>query len=52
VVEGEPAAALLKFADHVNAELIVIGDIGMGEARRLRLAGFRTGSRIRHPAAS
>jgi nucleotide-binding universal stress UspA family protein len=48
VVEGEPAAALVKFADHVNAELIVIGDIGMGEARRLRLGGVP--DRISHSA--
>jgi nucleotide-binding universal stress UspA family protein len=39
VVEGEPAAALVEFADRVNAELIVIGDVGMGEGGRLRLGG-------------
>jgi nucleotide-binding universal stress UspA family protein/nitrite reductase/ring-hydroxylating ferredoxin subunit len=39
VVEGEPAAALVQFADQVNAELMIIGDVGMGQARRLRLGG-------------
>jgi nucleotide-binding universal stress UspA family protein len=48
VVEGEPAAALVRFADHVNAELIVIGDVGMGGARRLRLGGVP--DRISHSA--
>ena len=48
VVEGEPAAALVKFADHVNAELIMIGEIGMGEARLLRLGGVP--DRISHSA--
>lgn len=48
VLEGEPATALVTFAEHVNAELIVIGDVGMGEARRLRLGGVP--DRISHSA--
>ncbi len=48
VVQGEPAVALVEFADHVNAELIVIGDIGMGGGRRLRLGGVP--DRISHSA--
>src|SRR5579862_3011717 len=48
VVEGEPAQALVEFADRVNAELIVIGDVGMGEGGRLRLGGVP--DRISHSA--
>jgi nucleotide-binding universal stress UspA family protein len=48
VVEGEPAAALVEFADRVNTELIVIGDVGMGEGGRLRLGGVP--DRISHSA--
>src|ERR1017187_8698666 len=52
VVEGEPAAALVAFADRVNTELIVIGDVGMGEGGDGAGWGeFRTKSRIRHRAA-
>jgi nucleotide-binding universal stress UspA family protein/nitrite reductase/ring-hydroxylating ferredoxin subunit len=48
VVEGEPAAALVEFAEHINAELIVIGDVGMGAGRRLRPGGVP--DRISHSA--
>ena len=48
VVEGEPAAALVEFAEHINAELIVIGDVGMGAGGRLRLSGVP--DRISHSA--
>ncbi|MGP0029645.1 MAG: universal stress protein [Acidimicrobiales bacterium] len=48
VVEGEPAAALGEFAEHINAELIVIGDVGMGAGGRLRLSGVP--DRISHSA--
>lgn len=48
VVDGEPATALVEFADRVNAELIVVGDMGMGEGRRLRLGGVP--DRISHSA--
>jgi len=47
-VEGEPAAALVEFAQRVNAELIVIGDVGMGAGGRLRLGGVP--DRISHSA--
>ena len=49
VVEGEPGSALVEFADHVNAELIVVGDVGMGAERRLRLGGVP--DRISHSAS-
>jgi nucleotide-binding universal stress UspA family protein/nitrite reductase/ring-hydroxylating ferredoxin subunit len=48
VVEGEPAAALVETADREDADLIVIGDIGMGPGRRLRLGGVP--DRISHTA--
>ena len=48
VVEGDPAPALVEFADRVNAELMVIGDVGMGEGGRLRLGGVP--DRISHSA--
>ena len=48
VVEGEPAAALVEFADHVNAELMVIGDVGMADGGRVRLGGVP--DRISHSA--
>ncbi len=48
VAEGDPAAAIVEFADHVNAELIVVGDIGMAQGGRLRLGGVP--DRITHSA--
>jgi nucleotide-binding universal stress UspA family protein len=48
VVEGEPAAAMVEFADSINSELIVIGDVGMAEGGRLRLGGVP--DRISHSA--
>lgn len=46
--EGEPAAALLEFAGHAGVDLIVIGDAGMGQLRRVRLGGVP--DRISHTA--
>ncbi len=40
VAEGEPAAVLLEQADRDDADLIVVGDIGMGQGKRLRLGGI------------
>jgi nucleotide-binding universal stress UspA family protein/nitrite reductase/ring-hydroxylating ferredoxin subunit len=48
VVEGEPAAALVEFADRISAELIVVGDVGMQGGGRLRLGGVP--DRISHSA--
>jgi nucleotide-binding universal stress UspA family protein len=48
VAEGEPATAIVELADRVDAELIVIGDLGMGQGRRLRLGGIS--DRISHSA--
>lgn len=48
VIEGEPAASVVEFADRADAELIVVGDIGMGQQRRLRLGGVP--DRISHAA--
>jgi nucleotide-binding universal stress UspA family protein/nitrite reductase/ring-hydroxylating ferredoxin subunit len=38
-IEGEPAAGVVELADRRNAELLVVGDVGMGERRTLRLGG-------------
>jgi nucleotide-binding universal stress UspA family protein/nitrite reductase/ring-hydroxylating ferredoxin subunit len=46
--EGEPAAVLVELADRTDADLLVVGDIGMGQARRLRLGGVP--DRISHTA--
>jgi nucleotide-binding universal stress UspA family protein/nitrite reductase/ring-hydroxylating ferredoxin subunit len=48
VTEGEPAAVVVDAADHADADLIVVGDIGMGQERRLRLGGVP--DRISHAA--
>ena len=47
-IEGEPAAAIVEFADSEEGELVVVGDVGMGQARRLRLGGVP--DRISHEA--
>ena len=36
---GEPGETLAQVAGHVRADLIAVGDVGMGKARRLRLGG-------------
>jgi nucleotide-binding universal stress UspA family protein len=36
---GEPGETLAHVAGHVRADLIAVGDVGMGRARRLRLGG-------------
>ena len=36
---GEPGETLANVAGHVGADLIAVGDVGMGKARRLRLGG-------------
>jgi nucleotide-binding universal stress UspA family protein/nitrite reductase/ring-hydroxylating ferredoxin subunit len=38
-VKGEPAAGVVEIADRRNAELLIVGDIGMGERHMLRLGG-------------
>ncbi|HET9720552.1 MAG TPA: universal stress protein [Solirubrobacteraceae bacterium] len=48
VVEGEAAAALVELADHADAELLVVGDVGMGSGKRMRLGGVP--DRISHSA--
>ena len=48
VPEGEPAVALVELADRADAELIVVGDAGMGQGRRVRLGGVP--DRISHAA--
>jgi nucleotide-binding universal stress UspA family protein/nitrite reductase/ring-hydroxylating ferredoxin subunit len=48
VVDGEPADVLVALADRTDAELVVVGDIGMGQKRRLRLGGVP--DRISHAA--
>src|SRR5256885_1386539 len=39
VVEGEPAAAITEAADRGDADLMVVGDVGMGGPKRFRLGG-------------
>lgn len=48
VAEGEPAAMIVEHADRDDADLIVIGDIGLGQAKRLRLGGIP--DRVSHEA--
>ena len=48
VAEGEPAAVIVELADRADADLIVLGDVGMGQARRLRLGGVP--DRVSHAA--
>jgi nucleotide-binding universal stress UspA family protein len=40
VAEGEPSAVLVDHADRDDADLIVVGDIGLGQRKRLRLGGI------------
>lgn len=46
---GEPGETLSHVAGHVRADLIAVGDVGMGRARRLRLGGVA--ERAAHSAA-
>jgi nucleotide-binding universal stress UspA family protein/nitrite reductase/ring-hydroxylating ferredoxin subunit len=39
VLSGEPADAIAQAASESHAELIVVGDVGMGRLRRFRLGG-------------
>lgn len=48
VAAGEPAPVIAEQADRLDADLIVVGDVGMGQARRLRLGGVP--DRISHGA--
>jgi nucleotide-binding universal stress UspA family protein/nitrite reductase/ring-hydroxylating ferredoxin subunit len=48
VAEGEPADVVVDAADRADADLVVVGDIGMGQERRLRLGGVP--DRISHAA--
>jgi nucleotide-binding universal stress UspA family protein len=48
VAEGEPADIVEAAATRADADLIVVGDIGMGQQRRLRLGGVP--DRITHAA--
>lgn len=48
IAEGEPAAVLVEHASREDADLIVIGDIGLGQERRFRLGGIP--DRISHEA--
>jgi nucleotide-binding universal stress UspA family protein/nitrite reductase/ring-hydroxylating ferredoxin subunit len=40
VAEGEPSAVLVDHADRDDADLIVVGDIGLGQRKRFRLGGI------------
>ena len=46
VVAGEPADAIVELADREDADLVVVGDVGMGGPRRFRLGGVA--DRISH----
>jgi nucleotide-binding universal stress UspA family protein/nitrite reductase/ring-hydroxylating ferredoxin subunit len=48
VAEGEPAAVIVELADRGDADLVVLGDVGMGQAKRLRLGGVP--DRVSHTA--
>jgi nucleotide-binding universal stress UspA family protein/nitrite reductase/ring-hydroxylating ferredoxin subunit len=37
--EGAPAELIVELADRMDADLIVVGDVGMGGAKRFRLGG-------------
>jgi nucleotide-binding universal stress UspA family protein/nitrite reductase/ring-hydroxylating ferredoxin subunit len=39
VVSANPASAITELADRLDADLIVVGDVGMGGPRRFRLGG-------------
>ena len=39
LIEAEPADGIVELADRRDAELLVVGDVGMGAARRFRLGG-------------
>jgi nucleotide-binding universal stress UspA family protein/nitrite reductase/ring-hydroxylating ferredoxin subunit len=39
MLDAEPSAAIVELADRADAQLIVVGDVGMGPARRFRLGG-------------
>ena len=39
VVEGPPAAAVTEAADRADADVIVVGDVGLGGPKRFRLGG-------------
>jgi nucleotide-binding universal stress UspA family protein/nitrite reductase/ring-hydroxylating ferredoxin subunit len=39
VVAGEPAGAIVDAADRMMADLVVVGDVGMGGPKRFRLGG-------------
>jgi nucleotide-binding universal stress UspA family protein/nitrite reductase/ring-hydroxylating ferredoxin subunit len=39
VVEGAPGAAVTEAADRADADLIVVGDVGLGGPKRFRLGG-------------
>jgi nucleotide-binding universal stress UspA family protein/nitrite reductase/ring-hydroxylating ferredoxin subunit len=38
-IHGEPAAGIVELADRHNAELLIVGDVGMGGRRVIRLGG-------------
>jgi nucleotide-binding universal stress UspA family protein/nitrite reductase/ring-hydroxylating ferredoxin subunit len=48
VAEGEPAPVIVELADRGDADLVVLGDVGMGQAKRLRLGGVP--DRVSHTA--
>jgi len=40
LIQAEPAKGITELADRMDADLIVVGDVGMGPARRVRLGGI------------
>src|SRR5438034_3929132 len=38
--EGDPADVIVELADRMDADLVVVGDVGMGGAKRFRLGGI------------
>ena len=47
--EGDPAEVVAGLASEIGADLIVVGNVGMGKARRLRLGGVAEQVAIRAP---
>src|SRR5207247_3421073 len=37
---GDPADVIVELADRMDADLVVVGDVGMGGAKRFRLGGI------------
>lgn len=48
--EGPPAEVVARIAEEAGADLIAVGNVGMGRARRIRLGGVAEHVAVRSPA--